>query len=279
MKLKIMLFRYYISLLFLLFFISCKGNLEEKNLDINNATWTLSDNQIDAISSKRILFGHASVGNNIIQGIEEIIKQKEFNKICVRVLKNKNEKIIESCIYHCINGRNGFPKLKCDNFKNLLSSDNLGNNLDIAFFKFCYVDFERDSNVEEIFKYYVKTVDEIQTKYPHLKIIHVTSPLYAHSYTLKSKIKNIIIGDIANVKRNQYNDLLRKKYEDNAPIYDLAKIESTKPNGEREYFSYDDNIIFSLTKIFTDDGGHLNKLGRRFAAKELLDLLASITLM
>ena len=71
-----------------------------------------------------------------------------------------------------------------------------------------------------------------------------------------------------NINRNQFNEILRKEYEGKAPIFDLAKIESTYPDGKTSY---------SMVPDYTYDGGHLNETGRKKAAEQLLVLLANIS--
>jgi len=268
----------YISIsLFCIILIGCEQKHELGDLKMTQMEIEINKDGIKALASKKIFFGHASVGYNILAGIKEITgNQDDFMSINIKET-NKFDEINEPAIYHSINGKNGFPKLKCDNFKNLLIDKNLGEKLDIAFFKFCYVDFNDTSDIQEIFDYYSNTIIEIKSRYPHLKILHVTSPLYAYSFTFKSKIKNFLLGDISNIKRNQYNNLLKDKFKTVDRIYDLALIESTKPSGEREIFTYKGDEYFSLVKSYTNDGGHLNKYGQFIAARGLLEVLTEMS--
>lgn len=225
---------------------------------------------IETLSSKKVFFGHASVGYDIVAGIETLISN---NKI-INIFEMKEEFIMDkNGFYHKMNGKNSFPKSKCDGFKDFLIGSNIGNKFDIAFFKFCFVDFDEHTDVKAILDYYVETVDSIKKNFPNLTILHITTPLTTHLWGLKGFIKNLIKGDIANVKRNQYNQLLIDRYADNEPLYDLAKIESTRPDGSRSSFKYKGQTYYSLHKGYTTDGGHLNELGRRIAAQELLEVL------
>jgi hypothetical protein len=252
----------------------CKEKSMVNPIKLDKELSIIQDEGINAIRSKKIFFGHASVGYNIIDGIENIrAANNRFSDINIRELKDSDDVNVPG-IYHSVNGRNGFPKSKIDAFRKLLMERGLGNKLDIAFFKCCYVDFNKDSNVEEIFDYYSKTLDEVKQKFPKLKIVHVTTPLYAHAWGIKGFVKNLIYNDISNVKRNEFNRLLISRYKDIDPIYDLAKIESTLQDGTRVTFTYKGDLFFSLAKQYTMDGGHLNELGRYFAAKDLLSILS-----
>jgi lysophospholipase L1-like esterase len=79
---------------------------------------------------------------------------------------------------------------------------------------------------------------------------------------------------------NQYpatnNELLIKEYDGKEPVFDLAKTESTLPDGTRETFTKDGKTHYSMVLEYTHDGGHLNETGHKKAAEQLLILLASL---
>ncbi len=79
-----------------------------------------------------------------------------------------------------------------------------------------------------------------------------------------------------NIKRNQYNQLLKEYYEGKEPVFDLAKIESTYPDGKRCTFEKDGKTYYSLVSEYTSDGGHLNEKGRKIVAEKLLVFLANL---
>lgn len=70
--------------------------------------------------------------------------------------------------------------------------------------------------------------------------------------------------------------MLRAEYEDKEPIFDLAAIESMSPGGKREIFEKDGSTFYSLAPAYTDDGGHLNEIGSKIVASELLYFLANL---
>jgi len=260
----------------LIFTLSCEKKMELKDVEIDMKK--IKDETIEALANKRVLFGHASVGNNIVNGIKDIMSADiRFRKINIRELK-ANKQLDEPGLYHFGVRKNSFPKKKCDHFKQVLTNGDLGRKADMAFFKLCYVDIEEDSNVQEIFDYYVDTIEYVKKEFPDIEIMHVTVPLYAHRWHLKGAIKRLIKPDIHNVKRNEFNTKLMEKYNDSDPIYDLARVESTYPDGRRSSFEYKAKTYFSLANEYTHDGGHLNKIGRYYAAKNLLKVLSEIAL-
>jgi len=104
-------------------------------------------------------------------------------------------------------------------------------------------------------------------------------PLTNLEPTTKAWIKGLLGRTTAqdvNVKRNEFNSLLRNTYLGIDPIFDLAQVESTHPDGTREYFTRDGKAIYTLAPEFTTDGGHLNEFGRQSAAEALLQILAKL---
>ena len=253
----------------------CKEKSMVIPIQIDKDLTIIQEEGIRAFTRGKIYFGHASVGYNIISGMENIkAANSRFSEINIRELKDSDD-VDALGIYHSVNGKNGFPKSKIDAFKKLLMERGFGNRFDIAFFKFCYVDFNKNSDIEEIISYYSKGIDEVKKEFPKLKIVHVTTPLYAHAWGLKGSIKNLIYDDISNIKRNEFNRLVVNKYKHIDPVYDLAKIESTLPDSSRVTFKYKGEEYFSLAKQYTLDGGHLNEIGKYYAARELLVVLCN----
>lgn len=234
----------------------------------------LSNEEIAELLSTKIYFAHMSVGYNILSGLQKLIAQDpRLGNWKIQDLATGG-KIEAPAFYHSRNGKNGDPKSKCDAFRNFLLENNLGEKLDIAFFKFCYVDFNRDTDVEAVFDYYCLMMDSIKMQFPELQIIHVTTPLTAHAWSLKGWLKNLLRSDIPNVKRNRFNALLEQKFQPLDPIYDLAEVEARLPEGKLTTFRYHGQNYLALAAEYTDDGGHLNETGRLFAAQALLNTLA-----
>jgi hypothetical protein len=63
-----------------------------------------------------------------------------------------------------------------------------------------------------------------------------------------------------------------------APVFDLARVESTLADGTRSIATWNGRTFPVLAAPYTDDDGHLNQAGRLLAARELLAVLASVPL-
>jgi len=265
-------------LILLMVALTCTNEMEKDEMNQSVASTQMSDSAIAALTSKRIYFGHMSVGYNVMKGVENVI-HSDARLADIRVTElAENDTISAPGFYHGKNGKNSFPDTKCDAFKNRLMKNDFGKNLDIAFFKFCYVDFKGNSDVQKIFNHYVATVEDVKSALPHLKIIHVTVPLKSHGWGIKEKVKGIFQTDASNIKRNEFNTMLLEKYSGHEPVFDLAGIESTREDGSRSSFKHNGNVYYSLNNRFTYDGGHLNSEGSILAGKALLQLLSEITL-
>jgi len=208
----------YVFVILIFMVLSCGKKIDNysdiKEIQMNQ----FADQDILKLKNKKILFGHMSVGFNVLDGLKDLIKDDTRFKD-YPVVELKDEDVInDSGFYHKRNGQNSFPVTKCDAFRSLLMKDSLGAQFDIAFFKFCYVDLKSETNVEEVFQYYAETIESIKSAFPKLNIIHVTVPLMVHNYTLKSTIKNWIKKDMANINRNRFNQLLLEKYGSASPL-------------------------------------------------------------
>lgn len=144
-------------------------------------------------------------------------------------------------------------------------------------YKYCYVDVTDSTDVLHLFEQYRLGMESLQAEYPHLRIIHITVPLTTVEPAAQAWVKDVLgrhTARAANVKRNQFNRLLKQTYPADS-IFDLAEVESTRPDGSRSYFSTGNERIYTLAEEYTTDGGHLNALGRQAAAQKLLALLAT----
>jgi len=254
---------------------------EEEKMNTNTNTKTTIDDVKPAnwenLAQKKIFFGHQSVGNNIISGMKDLM-QKNPN-IKLRILETENPSDFASGIFaHHGIGQNGAPESKIKDFVRIMDQG-IGGKADIAFFKFCYIDFNTHTNVQQLFNNYKNTMSILKEKYPQTVFMHCTVPLVIKTKTSPiSMIKKILGRDdrMQNIARNDFNELMRKEYGEKAHIFDIAEIESTYPDGSRETFVKNGNTYYALVLAYTDDGGHLNELGRKKVAEKLLMLLINL---
>jgi len=258
---------YFIFILILLMCLSCsennKGEMVMPNKDFVQELKLLQD--------KKIYFGHQSVGKNIMQGLTDLVSMQNEVEFPVIDL-DATDSLPEYYFAHSRIGANTNPEGKCDAFADLIDQK-ISGDLDVALMKFCYVDIDENTDVQALFNYYKDTIEKIRNQYPEMTILHVTVPLMANSGGWKIKVKRLInyqdYTDPANIKRNEFNNLLLETYK-NEPIFDLARVESTYPDGKRESFKNNGKTYYSLIRDYTHDGGHLNATGRKLVAQEMI---------
>jgi hypothetical protein len=217
------------------------------------------------------------VGANIIDGIRELEDQDP--RLRLKVVGSKNPESVQfPALVEAPIGENRNPQSKNKDFAAILQQG-MGEQGGIAMYKYCYVDIGLDTDVHSLFEAYRKQSDLMKQQYPALAIVHVTVPLTTYEMDLRSWAKAALgrptVRDVA-AKRNEFNQLLRATYLGKEPIFDLAEVESTAPDGSRSYFMRGSEKIYTLTPSYAADDGHLNQLGRRAAALRMLQVLSEL---
>ncbi len=234
----------------------------------------VSPTDVETVAARRIVFGHQSVGDNLLDGIADIAGSK------IPIAKTADRSAVDRPgIVHSYVGENEKPMTKIAGFEKWI--DSAGPKIDIAFFKFCYIDFDAAIDVDALFKEYETAMARLRQKHPQIAFIHVTTPLTTTQTGWKRWLRRLlgksVWGERENTTRHRLNELMRNAY---APefIFDLAKFESTGPDGQAIAFELEGARIPALDKSYTDDGSHLNVDGRKRMAEQLLQFLARVPL-
>jgi len=229
------------------------------------------------LGQERIFFGHHSVGNNILAGLKQIVSENPEGQLnflkWTDSLSLSQTYFVEGSI-----GKNGNPKSKYDEYIRIVEKLNQAN-LRIALMKLCFVDITQQANVDQIFNEYVSAVELLKQKHPSITFVHITVPLTTEA-GLSRRLYRFLRGgtvDYAadNSTREKYNEKLRKHFA-SEPIFDLAAVESTHPNMNRESGQGPSGPYYGLVKEYASDEGHLNEYGGRIAARELVRILAQV---
>lgn len=238
----------------------------------------LSNAGLEKLSQKKIFFGHQSVGDNILDGISKIMQSNK--SIRLNIVKTDSPSAFSQPIFaHADIGMNDDPNSKIVGFRDYMANG-IGNKADIAFFKFCFWDIRSKTDIQQIFNNYKAAMMELKARYPKVLFVHFTVPLMTHKDGMKAKIKSMLNmedeTDIDNMKRNELNELLLREYSGREPIFDIAKVESTLPDGRQTSFAVNGKSYYYLAQEYTNDGGHLNDLGKKVVAEQLLMFLAAL---
>ncbi len=128
-------------------------------------------------------------------------------------------------------------------------------------------------------------MEQLIQLYPKTTFIHLTAPIVSQKIDIITGLKNMIkriigkpVNEIYrnNIKRSQFNELMIETYEGKEPLFDLARVESTLIDGKRQYHELDGDIYYSMITEYTDDGGHLNEIGRKIVAEQFIIFLTDL---
>jgi hypothetical protein len=230
---------------------------------------------LEAVSRRTVLFGHQSVGTNILDGVQDLASREHVPLAIVDV--GAAPGALPKGISHVFVERNGDPGLKLQSFDQALQRG--PSEVEVALLKFCFVDLFEQGDPKALFERYQASFRTLQARHPRTTFVHVTMPLTTIPSGPKAFVKRLLGRERSehhNQRREQFNAMMRAAYQGREPLFDLASLESTRLDGTRETYPLDGQPVSMLVAEYTVDGGHLNGLGRQRAARELLRILASV---
>jgi hypothetical protein len=211
----------------------------------------------------------------LLEGVRTILSANPT--ISLRVLElSEDMEVGAPGLYHAVVGRNGDPTSKLRAFRQIVA-DRLPGRA-IALLKYCYVDVTPSTNPGVLFQEYCTCVHWLLDRNPQLTIVHVTLPLRADPGSLRylaGTLRGLPTARDLNRCRQEYNDLLRRAFGGKEPIFDLAALESTGPDGRPALVRHKGSRVPVLAHAWTNDGGHLNDAARQSMGKVLLATLAT----
>lgn len=234
-----------------------------------------SDTELRAVGETKVLFGHQSVGMNILDGIARMYADASLPALVIADV-SAAEEARDATFIHAYLGVNGEPRSKFAAFEAVMDSPAAGD-VDVALMKLCYVDITAATDVQAVFDAYVSMMAEVEAAHPDVRFLYTTAPLTADR-SWRSKVKAVLgrddhMGPADNVARERYNALIREKYAATGRLVDIAAAESA---GTEER-SQDGNVYYVLNTTLTVDRGHLNEAGSEAVAAELLTTVATVS--
>jgi hypothetical protein len=228
------------------------------------------------LDGSSIYFGHQSVGYNIMEGVEHWYRASGLEP---GIAETRIPGDRPAVFMHFPVGRNHEPFSKIADFESLLSEipDSASS---MALFKFCYVDIVDTTDVESLFAAYKESMLRLREAYPCVKIVLVTAPYTGIQTGPRALVKRVLFmplaGELENMKRHEFNKKLVDELGGLFPVFDLARIESTLPDGGDFTYRYKGGRYPALVYAYTDDLGHLNTQGSRLVAHNLIAYLAQL---
>jgi hypothetical protein len=234
-----------------------------------------AETYLNKISGQVVIFGHQSVGNNILSGVTSLEEETgvKLNRVTTRDFSNhEGPAFLDFPV-----GENGNSFGKIDDFVSMVKAIPTETNA-IAFFKLCYVDVLDRTDVEELFSYYKKEMLNLKDSVGHIRIVLFTVPLTTIQKGWKPVVKKILgresTDPLDNIKRQAFNEMLLKEMSGEFAVFDLARVESTLPGGEISSFKSNGKVYPCLSQVYASDNGHLNEFGSKVVAYNLLAFLS-----
>lgn len=231
--------------------------------------------QWQRVAQMRIVFGHQSVGGNILDGIRQAADAQHVPL----VLTESRTPLAGAGIQHFKVGHNEQPEGKLTDFRTVLA-DNFAAGTpapDVALLKLCYIDFGQSVDPKQLAQHYITTVDDLAREHPETVFVPMTSPLTTVQTGPKAWLKKALGKDpggyAANARRQVFNETLRARYQADRLLFDVAALESG--NGQSHVESGDARIEV-LNPLLTYDDGHLNMEGQQLVGGALVAHLATV---
>ena len=255
------------------------GNVEGNSAGDHAPTVAVSSeriaSQLSTLAASRVYFGHQSVGSNVLEGVRELAGPADSARLPI-IRTRDVASVTGTGVVEFTIGENGDPASKRRDFASVIDAKR-DTAPALALFKYCYLDITPETDVAALFAAHRDTVRALQARHPELTFVHVTAPLTTVEPASKLMIKRLLgkpTSRDVNRKRNEFNAMVRREFQ-GEPIFDLARVESSRPDGSRAFFTAGTDTVYTLAPELTDDGGHLNAAGRRAAALEFLSVLSA----
>lgn len=234
---------------------------------INKPEW-------QALEKTRVVFGHQSVGRNILNGIERLAARDGINL----TIREQRAAPASQGISHFAIGSNGNPLSKIEDFAAAIDAG-AAQNADVAMMKLCYVDFNAATDAKELANKYIASLESLAQRHPETSFVAVTAPLMAVQTGPKAIVKRLIgkqpSGSVDNLRRAEFNALLRERYAGTGRLFDLAKAEADS-TGAHCRAEVNGQTVEALCPELTNDGGHLNEQGQELVAAAFLNFASAL---
>ena len=229
-----------------------------------------------AVANRTIYFGHQSVGRDLIAGINRL---NEDGAIGLSLIQTEDPTSLTGPAFvHFLAGNNRDYASKNAALLRLLKTRKEADGA-IVLLKYCYVDISGDLDPVTLFSAYCEMTETIQSEYPDVTVLHSTIPLTTVENIFRARASQIMGRPTlrnASIARHRYNELLRAEFGGIQPIFDLARVEATRPDGTLAGFMSRGALVETLAPENTYDGGHLTPECQLAAAEELLNVLADV---
>lgn len=227
-----------------------------------------------ALTQKRVVFAHQSVGNDILDGVRSLASRQGQ---ALAVAETRRVASDWSGIAHFKVGKNGDPQGKIADFVAAMNGGAFPA-ADVAILKLCYMDFDAATqDPSKLATEYGDALERLQSQFPATRFVAATAPLTTIQTGPKAWIKRLLgrapAGYEENFRRHVFNERIRSRFSAER-LLDIAKLETAAEDGP-EVFEYNSQRIEALNPALTYDGGHLDSAGKAIIAAQFVKLVAA----
>lgn len=213
---------------------------------------TLDQSDYDAIGKRIWFFTHASVGGNMLDGMDVLHNSDptkyQLTTPTASTTSLPSGDVVPGSVYDANRGNPGWQS-KYDIFRAAVEAG-WGNAADFVMDKLCYIDQAADAQV------YLQMMEDLDSKHP-ATFVYATLPIKTST-------------DRSNDLRNIYNRAVRDYCKTHGKLlFDIADLEAHDAAGnEYTYISSTDGQTYQrMYSGWTGDGGHLDAEGRVWVAR------------
>ena len=244
----------------------------------------VSSEELAAAASRRVIFAHQSVGNNILDAMRTFASARN---VALHIVETRSPPPSGAGLFHFAVGANGSPEGKIDDFTRTLAHTLAptlaptpsGGTADasIALLELCFIDFGPETDGRKLAASYASALERLQAQFPQTRFVAMTAPLMTVQTGPRAWIKRMLGREPAryaqNGNLNDFNTAIRQRFAQPGALFDLARLESTG-NGAPTQFERNGHLIPALDPALTDDGGHLNDRGKAVVGSAWVKFLA-----
>lgn len=240
--------------------------------------------QLDTLAGTTVLFGHQSVGMNVLDGLAGLYRDTGRQPPAIVDIGADPDAVPPApAIEHAYVGVNGDPSSKFAAFRELVDSSadadaDAGAGVDVALVKLCYLDITAGTDVEEVFAEYHALMTDLEARHPGVTFVYTTVPLTTDR-SWRANLKALAgiddqMGPADNRARERYNALVRAEYG-GSRLFDVAAVQATMSTAPEVRTQHGEQYHV-MNAALSADAGHLNELGGRIAAAELVRIIAGL---
>lgn len=218
-----------------------------------------SQSLMDRITQLRWFFAHASVGGNMVDGVNTLHGSKSsFYQIQTTSEDGTPPSSTQNGFIYEYNRGNPSASAKFNNFAGYVTNGWRFPKVHLSLNKLCYID--QDASLSEC----IGTMRSLESAFPETVFVYMTMPLTTST-------------DSDNYKRNVFNDGLRNwTRTNNLVLFDVADIEAHSPTGTLCLYTNNGRVCQYMYGNYSSDGGHLNSTGEKLVAAGFYALGAAL---